>query len=155
MDHVGKAVFCYFDGEGFDLAGPDGRDPVPDRRQREAAARLNARTAHAQPGVQRTRGQTRADDQIFLLPDMQHRSAVKMGNVLENTLDSSIKDRFAHTNVYTKEKCQSCWAKFFCSGGCNANNWQYAGDIANAHDISCELEKKRLECALMIKAATL
>ncbi len=79
----------------------------------------------------------------------------KMGNVLENTLDGDIKDRFARTNVYTKEKCRSCWAKFFCSGGCNANSWQYAGDIAKAHDISCELEKKRLECALMIKAATL
>lgn len=79
----------------------------------------------------------------------------KMGNVLENTLDSDIKDRFARTNVYTKKKCRGCWAKFFCSGGCNANSWQYAGDIAKAHDISCELEKKRLECALMIKAATL
>lgn len=65
----------------------------------------------------------------------------KMGNVLENTLDGSIKDKFARTNVYTKEKCRGCWAKFFCSGGCNANSWQYAGDIAKAHDISCELKK--------------
>ncbi len=79
----------------------------------------------------------------------------KMGNVLKNTLDGDIKDRFARTNVYTKKKCRGCWAKFFCSGGCNANSWQYAGDIDKAHDISCELEKKRLECALMIKAATL
>ncbi|MFZ2539083.1 MAG: thioether cross-link-forming SCIFF peptide maturase, partial [Oscillospiraceae bacterium] len=46
-----------------------------------------------------------------------------------------------------------CWAKFYCSGGCNANNLQYAGGILNPHKLSCDLEKKRLECAIMIKAA--
>ena len=78
----------------------------------------------------------------------------RMGNVVENSFDNEIKTKFAKTNIYTKEKCKDCWAKFFCSGGCNANSWQYEGDIARSHDISCELEKKRLECALMIKAAT-
>ena len=78
----------------------------------------------------------------------------RIGNVVENSFDNEIKTNFAKTNIYTKEKCKDCWAKFFCSGGCNANSWQYEGDIARSHDISCELEKKRLECALMIKAAT-
>ncbi len=77
----------------------------------------------------------------------------KMGNVVENTFSDEIKNQFAKTNIYTKEKCKNCWAKFFCSGGCNANSWQYEGDIARSHSISCELEKKRLECALMMKAA--
>ena len=78
----------------------------------------------------------------------------KMGNVCQNSFNDKIKNQFAKTNIYTKEKCKNCWAKFFCSGGCNANSWQYEGDISKSHDISCELEKKRLECALMIKAAT-
>lgn len=77
----------------------------------------------------------------------------RMGNVVENTFSDEIKNQFAKTNIYTKEKCKNCWAKFFCSGGCNANSWQYEGDIAKSHSISCELEKKRLECALMMKAA--
>lgn len=77
----------------------------------------------------------------------------RMGNVVENTFSDEIKNQFAKTNIYTKEKCKNCWAKFFCSGGCNANSWQYEGDIAKSHGISCELEKKRLECALMMKAA--
>ena len=76
----------------------------------------------------------------------------RMGNVVENTFRDEIKNQFAKTNIYTKEKCKNCWAKFFCSGGCNANSWQYEGDIAKSHGISCELEKKRLECALMMKA---
>ena len=77
----------------------------------------------------------------------------RMGNVVKNTFSDEIKNKFAKNNIYTKEKCKNCWAKFFCSGGCNANSWQYEGSIAKSHNISCELEKKRLECALMIKAA--
>ena len=77
----------------------------------------------------------------------------KMGSVLDQSLDMAKKDYFAKTNVYTKEDCRNCWAKFYCSGGCNANSLQYAGDVRKSHRISCELEKKRLECAIMIQAA--
>ena len=77
----------------------------------------------------------------------------KMGNVLDHTLNQEMKNRFALTNVYTKPECKNCWAKFYCSGGCNANNMQYEGNIRKPHTISCKLEKKRLECAIMIQAA--
>ena len=80
-------------------------------------------------------------------------SQPNLGNVLTGEYDLEQKARFAKATVYQKESCRSCWAKFYCSGGCNANNLQYAGDILRAHTLSCELEKKRLECALMIKAA--
>lgn len=77
----------------------------------------------------------------------------KMGSVHDLSVDDAKKDYFAKSTVYAKEDCQNCWAKFYCSGGCNANNYQYAGDILKPHHISCELEKKRLECAIMIQAA--
>jgi uncharacterized protein len=77
----------------------------------------------------------------------------KMGSVLDGSFDRERKSEFATANVYSKEKCRDCWAKFYCSGGCNANNWQYEGDVRKPHEISCALEKKRLECAVMIKAA--
>lgn len=77
----------------------------------------------------------------------------QMGNVLTGEYNLEMKDRFAHSTVYDKHDCRTCWAKFYCSGGCNANNQQYAGDILRSHTLSCELEKKRLECAIMIKAA--
>ena len=76
-----------------------------------------------------------------------------MGNVLDGSFNYDMKRSFAQTNIYSKPECKSCWAKFYCSGGCNANSWQYEGDIHKAHKISCDLEKKRLECAIMIKAA--
>lgn len=77
----------------------------------------------------------------------------KMGSLYDGSFDKDMKEKFAHTNVYSKEECTNCWAKFYCSGGCNANNLQYAGGILNPHKMSCDLEKKRLECAIMIKAA--
>lgn len=77
----------------------------------------------------------------------------KMGNLNDNTFNLEIKDKFSKANVYTKKDCKNCWAKFYCSGGCNANNFQYENNILHAHQISCELEKKRLECAIMIQAA--
>ena len=77
----------------------------------------------------------------------------KMGSVLDDTLNTAMKDEFARANVYTKEECKNCWAKFYCSGGCNANNFQYAGDIHKPVKLSCDMENKRLECAIMMKAA--
>ncbi len=77
----------------------------------------------------------------------------KMGSVLDQSIDTTIKDQFALATVYGKPDCQKCWAKFYCSGGCNANNMQYCGDIHKSFALACELEKKRLECAIMIKAA--
>ena len=78
-----------------------------------------------------------------------------MGNIHKGTFDLDIKDEFAKAHVYSKPECRKCWAKFYCSGGCNANNYIYAGDIHNAHKLSCQIQKKRLECAIMMRAVKL
>ena len=77
----------------------------------------------------------------------------KMGSVLDNSIDHKMKKMFSKANIYSKEECADCWAKFYCSGGCNANNMQYNNTIFKPHKLSCALEQKRLECAIMIKAA--
>ena len=76
-----------------------------------------------------------------------------MGNVDTGEFDQRMKKQFAGAHIYSKTDCKTCWARFYCSGGCNANNYEYMGDILTAHKISCEIEKKRLECAIMIQAA--
>lgn len=77
----------------------------------------------------------------------------KMGSVLDDSIDYKMKKMFSKANIYSKEECSDCWAKFYCSGGCNANNMQYNNTIFKPHKLSCALEQKRLECAIMIKAA--
>ena len=75
----------------------------------------------------------------------------KMGNLSDGTFREDIKKEFAGTHVYSKPACQDCWAKFYCSGGCNANNYIYNGDIHKAYELSCKIQRKRLECAILMK----
>lgn len=76
-----------------------------------------------------------------------------MGNVDEGILRTDIRDSFKECNVYAKEKCKDCFAKFYCSGGCAANSYNFHGSITDTYEIGCELQQKRIECAIMIKAA--
>lgn len=76
-----------------------------------------------------------------------------MGNVDEGVTNLELRDRFRKINVYSKESCKNCFAKFYCSGGCAANSYKFHGDINDVYEVGCELQKKRVECALMIKAA--
>lgn len=76
-----------------------------------------------------------------------------MGNVFEGVKTPELQEEFKCCNVYSKEKCKDCFAKFYCSGGCAANSYKFHGSIHDAYDIGCQLERKRVECALMIKVA--
>ncbi|MDD4297598.1 MAG: thioether cross-link-forming SCIFF peptide maturase [Ruminiclostridium sp.] len=76
----------------------------------------------------------------------------KMGNVFTGIDRPDIIDKFKKINVYTREKCRECWARFYCSGGCTANAWQFKKDLSGVYEIGCEIQKKRIECALWLKA---
>lgn len=76
-----------------------------------------------------------------------------MGNVYDGITRTDIQDNFKLCNVYAKEKCRKCFARYYCSGGCAANSYKFHGNINDAYDIGCEMERKRVECAIMIKAA--
>ncbi len=76
-----------------------------------------------------------------------------MGNVDDGITNTDIREQFKACNVYSKEKCRNCFAKFYCSGGCAANSYNFHGNINDAYDLGCELQRKRVECAIMIKAA--
>jgi len=76
-----------------------------------------------------------------------------LGNVDTGVTNTEIRDEFKLCNVYAKDKCRDCFARFYCSGGCAANSHKFHGSITDAYDIGCEMQKKRIECAIMIKAA--
>ena len=75
-----------------------------------------------------------------------------MGNVFEGKLDKTIRDRFKNSCLFTRKKCENCFAKFICSGGCSANNYHFNGDINEPYEITCEMMKKRIEDAMHILA---
>ncbi|PXX48876.1 uncharacterized protein DFR60_11549 [Hungatella effluvii] len=76
-----------------------------------------------------------------------------LGNVDTGVTNERIRDEFKLCNVYAKDKCRNCFARFYCSGGCAANSYNFHGSITDAYDIGCAMQKKRIECAIMIKAA--
>ena len=77
----------------------------------------------------------------------------KMGNVYDGTMDEDIKTTFEKSNIYTKDACRDCFAKFYCSGGCSANAYNFNKDINKPYELACEMERKRVECAIAIEAA--
>ena len=76
----------------------------------------------------------------------------RMGNVTEGRLDGDIRKQFAQSCLFTRKKCGDCFAKFICSGGCNANNYHYNGDIDTPYEMTCAMMKKRIECAMHVLA---
>lgn len=76
-----------------------------------------------------------------------------MGNVDTGITNKEIMNEFKCCNVYAKDACKKCFAKFYCSGGCAANAYNFTGSINGNYEVGCELQRKRVECAIMIKAA--
>ncbi|MCR4662161.1 MAG: thioether cross-link-forming SCIFF peptide maturase, partial [Clostridia bacterium] len=76
----------------------------------------------------------------------------KIGNVFDKKLNNNIREQFANICVLNKKHCENCFAKYHCSGGCNANAYNFTGRLDGQYKIGCELAKKRLECSLAIAA---
>ena len=76
----------------------------------------------------------------------------RMGSVYDDSFDMEIANTFAGLNIYTRGECQECWARFYCSGGCSAANLNANGDLRKPYRLGCEMQRKRLECAIAIKA---
>ena len=77
----------------------------------------------------------------------------KLGNIMEElNIPKDLQNEFRNAHVYNKEDCKECWAKFYCSGGCHANAYNFNDDILKPYKVGCEMQRKRTECSLMIQA---
>lgn len=77
----------------------------------------------------------------------------KLGDVWHGVTNDTLRDDFRSCNVYARKECSDCWAKLYCSGGCAANAYHATGSIKGIYESGCELFKKRIECAIMMKVA--
>ncbi|CUQ14804.1 thioether cross-link-forming SCIFF peptide maturase [Clostridium baratii] len=76
----------------------------------------------------------------------------KLGTIDDDSYDKDLAKKFKMAHIYNKPKCRDCWARFYCSGGCQANNINFNGDINVPYEIGCKMQKKRIECAIALKA---
>lgn len=79
----------------------------------------------------------------------------KMANILDDEviLPKEMQNKFLNSHVFSKDACKDCWNKFYCSGGCHANAYNFNGDIMKPYEVGCEMQKKRTECAIMVEVA--
>ena len=77
----------------------------------------------------------------------------RMGSVFEGVTNAELDEKFRSVSLASRPACRECWAKLYCSGGCAANAYHAAGDVNEVYDYGCKLFKKRMECAIMMKAA--
>ncbi len=92
------------------------------------------------------------DGDIYPCHQFVGREEYRMGSVYDGTFDMELSGKFAEQNIYTRPACRKCWARFYCSGGCSASNLIVNGDISISNEVACAMERKRLECAIALKA---
>ncbi|HWR06926.1 thioether cross-link-forming SCIFF peptide maturase [Sporomusa sp.] len=80
------------------------------------------------------------------------RDEYRLGNIDEGVSNTELPVKFRQAHVLNKPACRECWARFYCSGGCHANADLFHNDLLKPYELGCELQKKRLECAIMIQA---
>ena len=92
------------------------------------------------------------DGDIYPCHQFVGKEEYKLGSVYDNTFDMNISRKFAGLNIYTRPDCKDCWARFYCSGGCSASNLEVNGDMMIPNRFGCDMQRKRLECAIAMKA---
>ena len=92
------------------------------------------------------------DGDIYPCHQFVGKEEYKLGNVYDNTFDMDISRKFAGLNIYTRPACRDSWARYYCSGGCSACTLVVNGDMMIPNRFGCDMQRKRLECAIAMKA---
>ena len=79
--------------------------------------------------------------------------AYRLGDIWNGVTNRELREEFRACNAYARPECADCWAKLYCSGGCAANAYHASGSIRGVYKPGCELFRKRIECAIMMKVA--
>ncbi|CDB31282.1 arylsulfatase regulator (Fe-S oxidoreductase) [Firmicutes bacterium CAG:137] len=76
-----------------------------------------------------------------------------LGNIWDGVTNHALREEFRSCNAYARPECAQCWAQLYCSGGCAANAYHATGSIRGVYEPGCQLFRKRIECAIMMKVA--
>lgn len=94
------------------------------------------------------------DEEIYPCHQFVGKEEFKLGTLDTGIIKKDMSNEFKAAHIYNKPKCKKCWARFYCSGGCQANNHAFNGDILDPYEVGCAMQMKRIECAIALKART-
>ena len=80
-------------------------------------------------------------------------SGFLMGSVFNGVNNETLRREFGVCGILSKDECRKCWARYYCSGGCAAGAYYASGSIGGIYGLGCEILKKRIECAIMLKVS--
>lgn len=92
------------------------------------------------------------DGELYPCHQFVGRQEYLMGDIWKGVVKEELREEFSQNTVYHKDRCRECWARFYCSGGCQANAAAFNNDLKQPYELECKLQKKRIECAIMLKA---
>ncbi|HWR61861.1 MAG TPA: thioether cross-link-forming SCIFF peptide maturase [Clostridia bacterium] len=92
------------------------------------------------------------DGELYPCHQFVGRQEYLMGDIWKGVVKEELREEFSQNTVYHKDRCRECWARFYCSGGCQANADAFNNDLKQPYELECKLQKKRIECAIMLKA---
>lgn len=91
------------------------------------------------------------DGDLYPCHQFVGREEFKMGDVWQGMVKCDLSLQLRRTHIFNKQECPECWARYYCSGGCHANAYAFHNDITKPYALGCELQKHRLECAILIQ----
>lgn len=108
--------------------------------------------------VKRTRGCGAGSEYVAITPSGElypchqfvGQEEFRLGTLDEGITNKELRGVFSRLSLFDKEDCRSCWAKYYCSGGCHAHAQHTNGTLLKPEALSCELERKRVEMALYL-----
>lgn len=87
---------------------------------------------------------------IYLCHRFVGNEGQKMGHVRSNEF---YREEYLHSPTSSNPICASCFAKYYCAGGCKHDNLSSCGSIDNPSEDICRLRRRELELAAVLVSA--
>lgn len=108
-------------------------------------------------GRRRWRACNAGVDYLTIAPDGEIYSCFKLLGVpglrlghVDQGLDNRVFSEVWSRHVDQRRPCNSCWARYFCGGGCVADNFHLTGDFLRPSPESCAVVKHQVRLALWL-----
>ncbi len=88
-----------------------------------------------------------ADGQAYLCYRFYEQPEYAMGSV-QAGIDRGVTERLLSLPVEKKPACSTCWARWFCGGGCHHENLITTGGLGEPNPVTCEILRHGMDLTL-------
>ncbi|MCX7971485.1 MAG: SPASM domain-containing protein, partial [Negativicutes bacterium] len=93
-----------------------------------------------------------ADGDIYPCHQFAGGRTHRLGGLESGVTNWPLVEQLSRCHIFSGQDCRGCWARFFCGGGCAANNWSQTGNFTGQWRLGCDLLRQRCEWAIVVRA---